>query len=90
MGSILKNPEDEDTLHRPFDTQESTAISLTHAQITEGSYYHSEQGLLNARFLMPAEALFNLNASDRRIFFPFRQKGGTFNGTTLFCSSVRG
>lgn len=74
MGSILKNPEDEDTLHLPFDTQESGAISLAHAQITAGSYYNSEQGLLNARVLLPVEALFNSNASDGRIFFPFGQK----------------
>jgi hypothetical protein len=38
VGSILKNPEDEDTLHFPLDTQVSMAISLTQAQITEGSY----------------------------------------------------
>jgi hypothetical protein len=80
VGSILRNPEDEDTLHLSLDMQESTAISLTHAQITEGSYYHSEKGLLNARILLPAEALFNLNASDGRIFFPFRLKGVHLKG----------
>lgn len=75
MVSILKNPENKDTLHLTFDTQESTAISLTYAQITEGSYYRSEQGPLNTTFLLPAEALFNLNASDGIIFFSFGQKG---------------
>jgi hypothetical protein len=46
--------------------------------------------LFNDWFLLPTEALFNLNASDGRIFFPFGQKEVIFKGIALSSSSVRG
>jgi hypothetical protein len=37
-GLYTEIPEDEDTLHLPFNIQKMAATSLTPAQITEGSY----------------------------------------------------